>query len=136
MGKKISQNSDTKTSSLNVPSQEYGDRDTAAFRQTDTTTNWKTKGNRLREEKGGDMKETYIQRKQSDNLTMRHTKYREQNGARGEERREKERLRGIILTSTNFLAHQLPQHVSGSNSDTHSLFHQASVHRKCVCMCV
>lgn len=53
---------------------------------------------------------------------------RERRGRKGE-------IKGIILTSADFLAHQLPQHVSAAPSNTRSLFRQASlVVRMCVCL--
>lgn len=76
---------------------------------------------------GGEMKSADESRATTQ---KRRTKYhpnvksKRQRGANGEE--EKERQKGIVLTSADFLAHQLPQHVSAAPSNTLALFHQAS----------
>lgn len=59
----------------------------------------------------------------------------EEREAKGRGRRSEERrgeIKGIILTSADFLAHQLPQHVSAAPSNTLCVFHQASLSTGCV----
>lgn len=42
-------------------------------------------------------------------------------------------MKGVVLTSADFLAHQLPQHVSAAPSDTLSSSSGISVDGMCVC---